>query len=452
MRLLSSLGEVASKVVLRILWRHTLGERETQGSRGTSHVRSLCRIDSLGTQKIALVILGTWGNPHPVYVWRVHYVCCLCSARNETTIRPVFRDVPDPPLTEETRDYWNILKVFKVSLLRDRRVSVSAVGVLRKDPGSFCAQYTDKPVAGCVKRTQYDRPLQSHAGCSVVYANKRTLISELIIYIVGFFVSEHEKQRLTLLNRVATLSEARRTRHVYIALSINLSGMHPLRCSCCCRITQHRQSTRADLCPDRAGGKGNRFVITYLIAYLRDKFLRDTPFLPIPQSLRHTPLTKDGDSRKEEKGRFARVHRVTECLKFGNIREIILPDFLILMEHLLGSGENHSEGDTISIGSSRTSALTRSVMITKRKRKSQVGAARLDTEICFLEKEREKKTDYTRRSRMEPGANAQSISRRRLEVIVSVGALRASAATDRSTAALPFRHKFHLGEIRLRKS
>lgn len=48
---------------------------------------------------------------------------------------------------------------------------------------------------------------------------------------------------------------------------------------------------------------------------------------------------------------------------------------------------------------------------------------------------------------MEPGANAQSISRRRLEAIVSVGALRATAATDRSTAALPFRHKFHLGEI-----
>lgn len=105
MRFLSILGEVASKVVLRILWRHTLGERETQGSRGTSHARPLCLIDSLGTQKIALVILGTWGNPHPVYVWRVHYVCCLCSARNETTIRPVFRDVPEPPLTEETRHY-----------------------------------------------------------------------------------------------------------------------------------------------------------------------------------------------------------------------------------------------------------------------------------------------------------------------------------------------------------
>jgi len=37
--------------------------------------------------------------------------------------------------------------------------------------------------------------------------------------VVGFFVLEHEKQRLTLLNRVATLSAARRTQHVYITLS-----------------------------------------------------------------------------------------------------------------------------------------------------------------------------------------------------------------------------------------
>lgn len=100
-RLLSVLGEVVFKVVLRILWRHTLANEKRGVHAGRSRARSPCRIGSLDTQKIALVILGTWGDPHPVYVRRVHYVCCLHPARNETTIRPVFRNVSDPPCASD---------------------------------------------------------------------------------------------------------------------------------------------------------------------------------------------------------------------------------------------------------------------------------------------------------------------------------------------------------------
>ncbi|KYM99845.1 hypothetical protein ALC62_09464 [Cyphomyrmex costatus] len=103
-----------------------------------------------------------------------------------------------------------------------------------------------------------------------------------------------------------------------------------------------------------------------------------------------TPLAKDGDSRKEEKGRSARVHRVT--------RSTII------------SREKEAEGPARR-------------------------ANRLDTEIRSPEEEGE--VDYTRKSGDSgrgPGANAQSISRTRLEAIASVGGLRTVAATDRPTA------------------
>ncbi|KYQ52501.1 hypothetical protein ALC60_08361, partial [Trachymyrmex zeteki] len=100
-----------------------------------------------------------------------------------------------------------------------------------------------------------------------------------------------------------------------------------------------------------------------------------------------TPLAKDGDSRKEEKGRSARVHRVTRST-------------------IIISREKEAEGPARR-------------------------ANRLDTGIRSPEVEGE--ADYTRKRERGPEANAQSISRTRLGAIASVGGLRTVAGTDRPT-------------------